>query len=575
MLVVAMLATPAAIASALTFEWKLPSAGLDFIHHGDGTLSLSFPPANIWPFHETATSPWIGEPGEPALPVRRAAYALADGTDRAAVTVVDAVFETLNLTAVLAPAQRKFRCGNEAATPRLLSAYQSAAFGAPDRQLASLSAPATLRDVTYQVLTLAPVEYDYARGEVRVLTSATVQLTGVAEPGGDLATRPPKAVVPAFAELYRASFANADGLALEPSRQATALLIHADHLEAEAITLKAHKESVQGVPTTMVTASKAGKTSAAVSRFVKQAFETSSFAHLVLLGSIEDIPSPVGKYSKASCDNCYAFITEDYAVDFFVSRITAAAAAAQIDKLQRYETAVGQDSFVSTAWGIASRQTDQKFPTPSHPVDCTRVKKYRETLTGWNYKSDTVECDPFATTKFGRDELINAFNSGHSLLNYLGHGAGHYWVMTGFDIDDAHALTNQYTNPVILDGSCNCGDFGHTTSPFKKGEQKCLAEALMEGNADVPGSGAVAMFSSAPTAQWVPPADMQTGALAALTGDKVTKLGPMIAAGIQYMLTQWPNKDGWYTIEGYNLLGDSMMALNNLPLKRNAAGSVA
>ena len=97
----------------------------------------------------------------------------------------------------------------------------------------------------------------------------------------------------------------------------------------------------------------------------------------------------------------------------------------------------------------------------------------------------------------------------------------------------------------------------------------------MEGNPDVPGSGAVAMFSSAPTAQWVPPADMQTGALAALTGGKVTRLGPMLYAGIQYMLTQWPNKDGWYTVEGYNTFGDSMMALNNLPLERSTAGTHA
>ena len=64
---------------------------------------------------------------------------------------------------------------------------------------------------------------------------------------------------------------------------------------------------------------------------------------------------------------------------------------------------------------------------------------------------------------------------------------------------------------------------------------------------------------------------METGALAALTGGKVTRVGPLMYAGIQYMLTQWPNKDGDYTIEGYNLFGDSLMSLKNLPV--NATGA--
>ena len=50
---------------------------------------------------------------------------------------------------------------------------------------------------------------------------------------------------------------------------------------------------LQGVGTTMIAASKAGKTSAAVSRFVKRTYASSGFTHLLLLGSIEDIPSPV------------------------------------------------------------------------------------------------------------------------------------------------------------------------------------------------------------------------------------------------------------------------------------------
>ena len=54
--------------------------------------------------------------------------------------------------------------------------------------------------------------------------------------------------------------------------------------------------------------------------------------------------------------------------------------------------------------------------------------------------------------------------------------------------------------------------------------------------------------------------------IAALTGGYVTRLGPLVFAGAAYMRTQWPGDDGKYTIEGYNLFGDSLMHLNNLPL---------
>lgn len=252
-----------------------------------------------------------------------------------------------------------------------------------------------------------------------------------------------------------------------------------------------------------IKASRAGKGAAAVARFLKLAYAAEGFAHLLLLGSIEAIPSPIGANSKASCDNCYAFITSDHAVDFFVSRVTGEQAAAQIDKIAKYEMQSSPERFVKTAWGIASNQSDKKPPTPTHPTDCTRVHGYKSTLLASGlYEKDTVECDPYATTGLGKKELIAGLDYGHSLVTYLGHGAGHSWVMTGFSVDDAHQLTNSYKNPIILDGSCNCGDFGHTTPPFKHGAKKCLAEAMMEGNKDVPGSGAVAMFSSAPTAQW-------------------------------------------------------------------------
>ena len=73
-----------------------------------------------------------------------------------------------------------------------------------------------------------------------------------------------------------------------------------------------HKEKVQGVATTIVNASDAGCGNGpwAVEHWIRRAFKADPFTHLVLLGSIEAIPSPKGFYTNASCDHCYAMITE-------------------------------------------------------------------------------------------------------------------------------------------------------------------------------------------------------------------------------------------------------------------------
>merc|ERR1719230_218639 len=382
----------------------------------------------------------------------------------------------------------------------------------------------------------------------------------------------PIKAVKLFAEIYAATFANSGALQVQETGEGTAMILHASDLANEATRLATHKESVQGVKTVLkdiADVPKAGATVTAdeVKTMIASAYagDIEDLATVIILGSADDVPAPTGKYSKAICDSCLGFITEDYSPDVLVSRLVSTEQAdsvgVQIDKIVHYETTKHKEAFMHRAYGVASRQSG----TAKRFTDCMRSLQWGQTLLDWNFTSHRNECDPFATTDPGLNELEEAFNSGRdgSLFTYLGHGGGTFWVMTGFNVEDAHVLTNSFNNPVVLDGSCNCGDFGHTTI---HGMDECLAEAMMVGNPDFPGSGAVSMWSSAPTALWVPPADMTTGSLAALTNGQVTKLGAFVFAGVTYMRTQWPGQDGLYTIEGYNLFGDSMMGLDAIPL---------
>lgn len=275
-------ASALAASNALTVDWQFDHERLGMHVHGDGTVALTLP--------TVSTSPWKGEDGAPALPVKRASYALASPSVPATLRVTNAVYEAVALPSgtMLAAAQHSFRCGqaNASHVPLKMGAYAASVFNASATP-AVLSAPSVLRDIAYQVLTVSPVQYDHAQRKLRVLTAATIEITGVAEVGMNSL---PLRVVPAFAELYASSFENSAALNLDPTAKMTALLIHDDALSDEAATLKAHKENVQGVPTTLVPASQVGTTSRAFEKYIASQYGETKMAHLMLLGSIEVRP---------------------------------------------------------------------------------------------------------------------------------------------------------------------------------------------------------------------------------------------------------------------------------------------
>jgi hypothetical protein len=86
-------------ALALSVEHRLDHTKLGIHDNGDGIVHLTLP--------GVATSPWIGEDGEPALPVQRTSYALAVKEGSAALRITNAVYEEVALGArqMLAPAE--------------------------------------------------------------------------------------------------------------------------------------------------------------------------------------------------------------------------------------------------------------------------------------------------------------------------------------------------------------------------------------------------------------------------------------------------------------------------------------
>jgi len=289
-----------------------------------------------------------------------------------------------------------------------------------------------------------------------------------------------------------------------------------------------------------------GASTSAIKSYIKSQYNSNKIAYVQLIGKDKDIPAPVGSYSYEVCDTCYTFVTQDYSIDVFISRLSGTVAwefDQQVKKIIAYETQTGAPDYYYKGLNIASNQG-------SPYTDCVRATNMKTVLTNFGFKSIEQQCDPTAS----KTVVINTINAGVSVLNYIGHGSGTSWSTTGFSTKDAHALTNSYQNPVVLDASCNNGDFSLT---------ECLAEAMLKGNQNVAGSGAISMYSSAPTAEWDPPVDSMDGMLSLITTNKATQVGPAYFGGAMIAFAKWSSSSsGKYLVEGYVLFGDATMGLH-------------
>lgn len=285
--------------------------------------------------------------------------------------------------------------------------------------------------------------------------------------------------------------------------------------------------------------------------------EDPNFAYLVIVGDIDAVPAPIGQYSRAVSDSTYALMGKDpadYALDIFISRISAVdtdGAMFQINKFQAYDLATKQamlkadQPYDRYAIGIGS-----PYDGGTGTCDFQRIEDLYSILAdGLGYAGLDLNCDTDAGPA-GPEPVLKQAKKGRSVLLYTGHGSGTSWDTTKFSKDNAATLENSYTNEFIVDVSCDNGNFALP---------ECLAESWLRANPAVEGSGAISMFSSAPTADWIPPAVMQKAVVQALVDNPTSTIGAAYTTGLMEAFAQYPNPTGYYLVESYVIFGDCSM----------------
>lgn len=411
--------------------------------------------------------------------------------------------------------------------------------------------PFRFRDVRGAVVEIRPAQYNPVNGTMRVRHTLTLRLVPKGERSVSLSMNlrgeKAKVVDQEFYPLYKRHFVNFDETMFVPAEnKGRTLIIHDDGFSSHAKSLHEHK-TTKGHNVVLKSMSEVGKDIAKIQETITQMYkEEGSLTHIVLIGDGKAIPAPTGKVSRAVCDTCYVLLEgDDHHPDAFISRISATNEAeinAQLNKIFKYENLPSTDQWVFKGLGIASSE--------GSPTDCERLKKLEQRLLNDHTYTDMHrECDPSAS----KQGVIDSINSGISLICYIGHGSGTSWATTGFNVQNAHALTNSYQNPFVIDVACDNGDFALN---------ECLAEAMLRGNPNVEGSGAIGMYASAPPAEWVPPTDMQASAVDILIKGDAKSAGAVAFGGAIEGAAKWPGYSGQYLIEGYNLFGDSGMELH-------------
>ncbi|PIE90414.1 MAG: hypothetical protein CR997_06390 [Acidobacteria bacterium] len=224
---------------------------------------------------------------------------------------------------------------------------------------------------------------------------------------------------------------------------------------------------------------------------------------LILVGDYQEIGNLPGQFESAPCDACYTKLEgNDHHPDIAISRISAQTeldVTVQVDKFLNYEQNPDSGSsadWYSRAFGVAG---DDTGGTPSY-TDWQRMNFLRDILLTPSFHFN--EFTEIYHASASAAQVTTAVEAGHSLGLYIGHGSETSWATTGFNVDNASALTNANMLPIVWDVACVNG-------AFQRPSGDCFAEAWVKNE----GGGAVSFEAATTNESWVPPCDAQRGIL--------------------------------------------------------------
>lgn len=441
-----------------------------------------------------------------------------------------------NLTRNVNPATVAFEFG---------STYRSGGWF-PEESL-TLGDPYIMRDFRGLVVDFRPFRYDAVTHTLQVCERAVIEVVP-AGPGriNVLAdSRRAGGINREFRQLYADHFVNFLGDETrypDPGEIGEMLVIAYDSFVPNMQPLVDWKNQM-GIPTTLLSKSEVGSTSAEIASFISGYYAGHDLAFVLLVGDYPQMPSPVT--GGAASDPVYALVAgSDSYPDLFVGRLSAENSGQvdlQVQKFVEYE----QLPQAGNNWyhmGVGIGSAEGAGIGDDGEADYVHIGNIRNDLLHFTYTYVDEIYDPGATAS----QVGVAVNQGRSIINYCGHGSTTSWSTTGFSVSHVNALTNYNELPFIFSVACVNGNFQSTT---------CFAEAWLRANQGGVPTGAVGMYASTINMSWAPPMAGQDESVDLLVQDRKRTFGALCFCGSGKMMDEY-GSSGINEFKHWHVFGD-------------------
>jgi len=419
-------------------------------------------------------------------------------------------------------------------------------------EIAKITETGEIRSHRFALLEVSPVQYNPSTGELKIITSCTLQINLPHSDIEQTLTNIERYSTSSFEPLLQKTFVNygyyENFVYDTPKRQDGYLIIVYDSFFDNIQPFASWKDG-KGFDTTVTKTSEisGGPTKENIKAYIVDAYTNwpNPPTYVLLVGDTAQIPAWTGS-STGTCTDLY-YVTIDsgnYFADIIISRFPAATpehVTNMVDKTIYYE----QGSFESYEWikkavFMASEDNYQiSEGTHNYVIDTY--------LNPNGYTCDKLYCHTYdATTQ----QVTNALNNGRSLAIYSGHGGTDYWADGPvFHQSDVNALINDGMYPFVCSHACVTGTFSAS---------ECFGETWLRAQ----NKAGLAFWGASDNTYWDEDDILERRMFKAWWEDNLETIGGMTNMALYYLYQYYGGGgSSQYYFEAYNVLGDSSVKI--------------
>ena len=331
-----------------------------------------------------------------------------------------------------------------------------------------LDQPVVMRDWRLGRVNLFPIQYNPARGLLRVCRSLTVEVI-FDGPGENPVEHRRTQKSRIFSQLVKRSVLNPSEQLDEQGVLGGYLFVTPPALQSTLQTQLVEWKKEKGFPCTVATTTQTGTTNSQIKAYIQNIYNTWPVPpdYLVLVGDTDSpYNMPTYMYDGNATDLIYTLLEgTDYFPEMLAGRISVDSETdlnVVCSKIRNYE----KDPFMtSTTWFTRGLMVYDY----SGSLSCQTTKwNCRDLMLAHGYT--TVEQVTNPPTYYGATAVNNAINTGVTLVNYRGYGMYSGWTPPNYYSSDIYNLNNGWKLPVITSMVCGGGNFYSTSTDPVFGE---------------------------------------------------------------------------------------------------------